>query len=229
MRFDVRCLGDYTIILSAVEERPTICGSDEVPHQIYHRIGDEFGAVVRSKPLSENVEEFKMENEIDKLIHLRHPCIVAPIGFVFGVESGSRRELKIGRMYLESCSLSEVVSVNPMWWTSIVKAKAVAGIVLGLRFTHSLGLVHGRSTRNNILFDSNHCIQIVDFNAILLEVGEIEMERDEETQHIGFSGKGLTSERDIRAFASILFELVFERPPQDEETIPRAFRILLPG
>jgi hypothetical protein len=45
-----------------------------------------------------------MENEIEKLINLRHPCIAAPIGFVFPLESGSRQELKIVRLYLESCS-----------------------------------------------------------------------------------------------------------------------------
>jgi serine/threonine protein kinase len=97
------------------------------------------------------------------LISLRHPRIVAPIGFVFPIESDSRQELRIVRLYLEGCSLLEVVSVHPKWWTSIVKAKAVAGIVLGLRFSHSLGLIHGHLTTSNFLFDSNYCIQIVDF------------------------------------------------------------------
>jgi serine/threonine protein kinase len=163
---------------------------------------------MKSKPLS----------EIEKLINLRHPCITPPIGFVFEIESGSRQELKIVRMYLDGCSLLEVVSVNPMWWTSTVKAKAVAGIVLGLRFAHSLGLVHGHLTGNNILFDSDHCIQIVDFNPIGLEIGENESE--EGTQLVGFSREGLTLESDIQAFASILFELVFGHPPQGETSIP---------
>jgi serine/threonine protein kinase len=214
MSFDARCLGDYIVNLSRFEERSIICNSDEVPNEIYHRIEDEFLVVMKSKSHLENVPE----SEIERLINLRHPCIAAPIGFVFGIESGNRRELKIVQMYLEGCSLLEVVSVNPLWWTSTVKAKAIAGIVLGLRFAHSLGLVHGHLTGNNILFDSDHCIEIVDFNAIVLEASENESESG--TQLIGFSRKGWTPERDIEAFASILFELMFGHPPQGEVSIP---------
>jgi hypothetical protein len=218
--FDVPCLGDYIVNLSAFETRSLICGSDEIPNAIYHRIEDEFLVVMKSKPSSENVEESQIENEIEPLINLRHPCIAPPIGFVFGIESDSRRELKIVRLYLEGCSLLEVVSLHPIWWTSTVKAKAVAGIFLGLRFAHSVGLIHGHLTGNNILFDSDHCIQIVDFNPIVLEVDESKTENEEGTQLVGFSRKGWTPERDIQAFASILFEVMFGRLPQDEASIP---------
>jgi serine/threonine protein kinase len=195
-----------------------MCDSDEVPNQIYHRIEDEFFVFMKSKPLLENVSDSEIENEIEKMINLRHPCIAAPIGFVFPIESGSRREMKIVRLYLEGCSLLEVVSVNPIWWTSTVKAKAIAGIVLGLRFAHSLGLLHGHLTGNNILFDSDHCIQIVDFNPIFLDVGE--SESDDGIRLGGLSGEGSRPERDIDAFALILYELVFGHPPQSEISIP---------
>jgi serine/threonine protein kinase len=225
MGLDVRCLGNYNINLSVFEERSIICNSDEIPNEICHRIEDELLVFVKSKSHSANVSESEIEKEIENLINLRHLCIAAPIGFVFGIESSSRQELKIVRMYLEGCSLSEVVSVNPLWLTSTVKAKAVAGIVLGLRFAHSLGLVHGHLTGNNIYFDSDHCIQIVDFNPIVLEFGEMEvememeMENEDGTQLDGFSGKRWTLERDIQAFASILFELVFGHPPPSETSI----------
>jgi serine/threonine protein kinase len=212
--FDVSCLGDYIVNLSIFEERSIICDSDEGSNQIYHRIEDEFVIVMKSKPLSENVEESEIAHEIEKLINLRHPCIAAPIGFVCPIESGSREELKIVQMYLEGCSLLEVVSVNPLGWTSTVKAKAVTGLVLGLRFAHSLGLVHGHLTGNNILFDSDHCIQIVDFHPMVLELRESENE-NEEGRGLGiFSGKEWTPKRDIEAFTSILFELMFGYPPQ---------------
>jgi predicted metal-binding protein len=220
--FGIPCLRDYTVNLSEFDERSVICDSNVSPHQIYHRIEDEFLVCMKSKPLSENVSESEIGNKIENLINLRHPCIPAPIGFVLPIESGSWRELKIVRLHLEGCSLAKVVSANPLWWTSTVKAKAVAGIVLGLRFAHSLGLVHGDLTGHNILFDSDHCIQIVDFQPIELEVGKSESESDCEsgTQLGGFSGERWTMERDIEAFASILFELVFGRPPQGEASIP---------
>jgi serine/threonine protein kinase len=207
-------LGDYIANLSTFEERSMIYDSDEVRNQIYYRVEDEFSVIMRSKPLSENIEE----SEIERLINLGHPSIAAPIGFVFPIESDSPQELKIVRLYFEGCSLAEVLRVDPVWWTSTVKAKAIAGIVLGLRFAHSLGLVHGNLTMNNILYDSDYCIQIVDFNAIALEVDK--SENEEVTPFGGFSGKGWTHERDIQAFASILFELVFGRPLQDEASIP---------
>jgi serine/threonine protein kinase len=220
MGFDVPCLGDYIVNLSIFEERSIICESDEVPNEIYHRIEDEFLVVLKSKSHLENIEESTIENEIETLINLRHPCIAAPIGFVFGIESGSRRKSKIVRMYLDGCSLLKVISVNPLWWTSTVKAKAVAGLVLGLRFAHSLGLMHGHLTGTNILFDSDHCIQIVDFHPIVFEGDEMEMESEHRTQLVGFSGEGWTSKKDIQAFSSILFELLFGHPPQGEVSIP---------
>jgi serine/threonine protein kinase len=214
---DVRCLGDYFINLSGFEERSIICDSDEVGNQICHRIEDELLVVVKSKPLLENVSESQIGMELENLINLGHPCIAAPIGFVFPIESGSWQELKIVRLYFEGCSLTEVLRVNPIRWTSTVKAKVIAGVVLGLRFAHSLGLVHGHLTGNNLLFDSNHSIQVVDFHPIILEVGEDETE--DRTQLSGFSREGWTPERHIRAFASILFELVFGRPLEGEASI----------
>jgi serine/threonine protein kinase len=173
---------------------------------------------MKSKPLSENVEESRIENVIEKLINLRHPCMAAPIGFVCPIESGNLQELKLVRMYFEGCSLLEVMSVHPMYWTSTVKAKVVAGILLGLRFAHNLGLLHDHLTGNNVLFDSDHCIQILAFDPNVLGVGEAGTE--DGTQLAGFSGEEWTPERDIKAFLSILFELVFGRPPQGEISIP---------
>jgi hypothetical protein len=226
--FDLRSLSDYIANLSGFEERSLIGGCDQIGNEIYDRLEDELSVVVKSIAHSECIEKSQIENELGKLIHLHHPSIAALIGFVLPIERGSQQEFKILRLYLEGCSLAEVVSANPVWWTSTVKAKVVAGIVVGLRFAHSLGLVHGHLTGNNILFDSNHNIQIVDFNPIVLEFGEMETEGEDEvetksdaqTQLRGFSGEGWTLERDIQAFASILFELVLEHPPHAEAFIP---------
>jgi hypothetical protein len=215
-------LEDYIVNLSVFEEQSIIGESDEFRNEIYDRLEDNFLVFVKSKPVSENVKELRIEKEVENLINLRHPCISAPIGFVFGIESGIGRELKIVRMYLEGCSLLEVVSVNPVWWTSTVKAKAIAGIVLGLRYSHSLGLIHGHLTLNNILFDPDHCVQIIDFHPIALELGEMEMESAEVTQLVGFSGEGWTPEKDIAVFASVLFELVSGGHLEGESFLPVA-------
>jgi serine/threonine protein kinase len=216
--FGLPCLRNYIVNLSAFEGPLIIGESDEVRNHVYHRVDDAFLVFVKSIPLSECVNKSQMEDEIENLMNLRHPCIAAPIGYVLPIDSGSSEELKIVRLYLEGCSLSEVLSVNPVWWTSTVKAKVVAGIVLGFRFAHSLGLFHGHLTANNIFFDSDHFIQIVDFQPILFEVEKNESEG--ETQLGGFSKEKWIPERDIRAFAAILFEIVVGRPATDEASVP---------
>jgi serine/threonine protein kinase len=100
------------------------------------------------------MEDCRIGLELDKLLNLRHPCTTAPMGFVVPDELSESRELKIVGLYVEGISLSEVISTNPVWCTATAKAKAkvVAGIVLGIRFTHSLGLIHGDLNSQNIFF-----------------------------------------------------------------------------
>jgi predicted metal-binding protein len=218
----LRCLADYLVNLSIFEERSIICESTEISKEIYDRFEDELLVVMKSMPHWESIEESKITNELENLINLRHPCIAALIGFVFRSESRNPQELNIVRLYSEGSSLAEILSVNPVWWTSTVKAKAVAGIVLGLRFAHSLGLLHGHLTTSNILFDSDHCIQIVDFQSIPSRVGGNE---DEEGKRLGsFSEEGWTWKMDVHGFASILFEIVVGRPAHGEISVPTDIR-----
>jgi hypothetical protein len=116
----------------------------------------------------------------------------------------------------------EVVSINPVLWPLTAKATVVAEIVLSLRFAHRFVLHHGHLTGNNILFDSDHCIQIVDFNPIVLEVGESENKSQKGLHLGGFSGEGWTPERDIQAFVSNLVEVMFGHRPQNKVSIPTA-------
>jgi serine/threonine protein kinase len=111
------------------------------------------------------------------------------------------QELKIAGLSIEGRSLAEILSVSPDWWTPTAKVKAVVGIVLGLRFAHSFGLIHGHLTANNIFFDGDHRVQITDFG----------LDGRDSTARWGiggFSGEGWTPQADIRAFVSLLFEIV---------------------
>jgi serine/threonine protein kinase len=216
--FGLQYLRDYLVDLSGFEEKFIIAESQEVPNQIYDRVEDDCLFIVKSIALRDTLEQSQLEQEIEKLINLRHPCIACSIGFVLSIKSVSRPELKICRFYSEGCSLAEVLSVNPVWWTSTVKAKVIAGIVLGLRFAHSLGLLHGHLTTSNIIFDFEHCIQIVDFKPKLFEF--VESKSEEKRQLGGFLGEEWTPERDIQAFASILFEIIVGRPLSGNISIP---------
>jgi hypothetical protein len=70
---------------------------------------------------------------------------------------------EIVRGYCWDGSLSEVISVSPEWWTPTAQAKSIVGVVLGLRFAHSLGLLHGHLIVNNMLFNEDGVIQIIVF------------------------------------------------------------------
>jgi serine/threonine protein kinase len=216
------CLKDYHLNISEFEERSMIYESGAESNGIYDRVEDEFLVVVKSITLTEGLEETAIEKGIEKIINLRHPCIAGLIGLVVGIETGILQELKIVRLYFEGTSLSEVVSGNPVWWTSNVKAKVVAGIVLGLRFAHSLGLFHGCLSARSILFDLDHCIQIINFDPIVLEVVESgsESETEEGMQLGGISREEWRLERDVQAFALILFEIVVGESAKGVASIP---------
>jgi serine/threonine protein kinase len=77
-------------------------------------------------------------------------------------------------LYATGGFLATVLSNSPAWWTPTVKAKAVVGIALGLRFAHGLGLLHEVVKASNILFDADRRIQIADFSSIRLETGIVE-------------------------------------------------------
>jgi serine/threonine protein kinase len=93
--------------------------------------------------------------------------------------------------------------LNPLnWRTQTAKAKVILGTALGIRFAHGNGFLHGAVKATNILFDSNHRIQIADFSPIRLENGSVEP----------FTGEGWSPTVDVSGFVSLLSEIVIGNP-----------------
>jgi hypothetical protein len=189
---DLHNFKDYFVDLSVFEEESTLNKSD------FRRYDDGISIFVKS------IQDLKIET----LINLHHPCIVAPIGFLIPIDPSTSRELKIVRLFSQNGSLAEVLSNAPIWWTPTAKAKAVVGIVLGLRFAHSFGLLHNNLKSNNILFDVDHRIQITDFGS------------NEQQFSFGLTGDDWTPKADVRGFASLLFEITVGRSMNDDPAIP---------
>jgi serine/threonine protein kinase len=177
---------------------------DQLSTEIYRRCEDCSSMIVKTISGVKSMKSLRLL--IEKQLNLSHPCILAPIGFIFQTNSTMSTEFKIVELYLEENSLSEVISSNPVWWTATAKAKAIAGIVLGLRFAHSFGLIHGHLNAKNIVFDVDHRIQITDFYPICLEVDEREQVTDV------LSDEKWSPDQDVRGFASILFEIIVGHP-----------------
>jgi hypothetical protein len=152
-----------------------ICGSVGIESDLDRRFEDSAVMLVESIFLRDLIEDGLIEKEIDKLLNLYHPCITALIGPVFVAGSP---ELKSFGLSSESELLFEVIEASPRWRTPTAKAKAVAGLVLGLRFVHSLGLIHGCFTTTKIVSDLNHRIQITDSLSRLSRNGLSDFSRD---------------------------------------------------
>jgi serine/threonine protein kinase len=163
----------------------------------------------------ESENRLQIENEIEKLMNLKHSCVAAPFGFVV---SSTWTELKIVRTYFPIGSLEEVLQTSPAWWTMTMKSIAVVGIVLGLRFVHSFGLVCMNLKPSNILFDGSHHVQIVDIvpNQAALYCRENFDERTRKAKRVPSKfvapevliGHKPTQKADIYSFALILFSIV---------------------
>jgi hypothetical protein len=201
---DFGCEKDYLIDLSVFEERSGLDENGVISSEMYRRCED--GSLVIVNSMGEFESKESLITEIENQLNLFHPCILSPIGFIFDPELRVSGELKGVGLYSEGSSLSEVISENPIWWTATVKAKAVAGIVLALRFAHSLGLIHGHLNSTNIRFDMDHRIQITDFCRIGRQVGENEKNEDV------LSGEKWSPDQDICGFGLILFEIIVGHP-----------------
>jgi hypothetical protein len=203
----------YLIDDSLFEENRPVCDTRRIESMISWRLTDCCLFIVKSI-----CQLMLIEDWIEHLIDLCHPCIAVPMGFVF---PAGLRTLKVVGLHSELGSLAEVVSGIPMWWTPTAKAKAkakakaVAGFALSLCFVHSFGVIHSGLTANNIVFDSDHRIQIKIFLYCLSEYGTC-----------GFSDERWNPEVDIRVFGSLLFLIVVGSRVKGEMSIPATFRIL---
>jgi serine/threonine protein kinase len=130
------------------------------------------------------------------------------------VFSRASKELKIARLSTRSGSLKDVLSARRLWWTPT--AIAVAGIVLGMKFLHSFGLIHGGLKPNNVLFDEYHRIQIADVGRSPFNLRESAATARGIASEFAApkmqSGEERTARIDVFSFALILFEIVVGFP-----------------
>jgi hypothetical protein len=104
----------YLVDLSIFEEESKEDGCAGVISEKYRRLDDGCLIVMQSINVSHSVNNREIEKELEKEVNLCHPCIAAPIGFIFPVESSELREMKIGQLSIEGHSLAEVVLVHPV-------------------------------------------------------------------------------------------------------------------
>jgi hypothetical protein len=196
-------MSDCVFGLSGFRPGSLLSEPDHISTQIYHGSNNVIRILIKSVNLSASVNDCAIESRIEILMNLRHSCIAGVIGVVF---SSLFREFKVVRRYSSDCSLSTIITDASEWWTPTAKAKAVVGLVLGLRFSHSLGLLHGHPTTNNVFFEADRMIQISDFCMNTLQ--ELESDTAMKADVQGFSRENWTPNRDVLGFVGILSEIV---------------------
>jgi serine/threonine protein kinase len=210
----LRVLANYALDLSTFKRKQNPTLSERLGKFVglYERESDHFEITIKEFPRFGSAKDDALLCLLEMLTHLKHPSIAPLFGIVFPTDSTA---LKIATLCCESISLNEVLVHHPSWWTATAKSKTIAGIVLGMRFAHSLGCVHGSLKPSNILFDNDQNVQIVDFCSNRLR-GSVSNEGE-------VSGRGEADDEeeardewealktDVLSFSLILFEILVGR------------------
>jgi serine/threonine-protein kinase len=171
------------------------------------------------EPNEENTDQLVCEVEI--LAKLHHLCVVELRGFSFATD---RKDVRFETVYIDGDSLGAVLdsASPPSWWTSTVKSRTIARIVLGMQYVHPKGIIHRDLKPNNILLEGAenharicdfHVSRVADLPKMFMQcVGTphyiapdmYESGEDED----GFLHPDPTEKVDVFSFSLILYEIV---------------------
>jgi hypothetical protein len=196
-------ISDCSLDLSGFKAGSLLNENNTISTQISNGCEDGLRIHVKSIQLPATVCPDLLERIVENLMNFRHPCIARAIGVVF---SSPLKSVTIAEIQSSDRSLSEIISTAPEWWTPTAKAKAIVGLVLGLRFAHSFGLLHGHLTANNIVVNEDGLIQITDF--CMNDLGSLDGLAGGKADIEGFSGESWTPKADVQAFAELLLKVV---------------------
>jgi hypothetical protein len=155
--------------------------------------------------------------EVEMLVRSQHPCIVTFVGYSL---PGQGVSPQIATKYPSKGSLQSAFDemrsgATPSFLEKTAMAKIVSGIVLGMRYIHSRGIVYGSLAPENIFLDEDGGPRIGGFGAgifrdvnttLTVKLGNACYAAPET-----FDGVYSTAS-DVYSFALILYELVTKEP-----------------
>jgi hypothetical protein len=92
---------------------------------------DDTLTVVKSISFLESIDYCQIDFKIENLMNLQHSCIAFRIWCIFFMELSGKWKFKTLQFYATKSLLTHNFSDLSIWWTSIMKTNAIAGIVFG--------------------------------------------------------------------------------------------------
>jgi serine/threonine protein kinase len=154
--------------------------------------------------------------EIENMARSQHPCVVELLGYSF---PSPPFPAQIGRRFYERGTLRELLDARasdrrPNWCKARQVAAIAIGLVLGMRFIHSRGIVHGNLRPESIFLDSDGHPRIGGFGHSAID-GERTTEASLYLAPEVRDGGEMMEVADVYSFTLILYELIAKRPVFD--------------
>jgi serine/threonine protein kinase len=159
-------------------------------------------------------EDLSFFREIEALIHLTHPCIVPIVGYSMKTATAPAR---IGMRAAANGSLRDALALpDAPLLDATGGAIVIAGVALGMRFTHARGWIHRDLKPSNILLDEHGYPQIGDLGTSRLFNPDLTFKRRVRSPLYMapemYDDVEYTQAVDIYSFALVLFEILVRRP-----------------
>jgi serine/threonine protein kinase len=174
--------------------------------------------------------------EVAILASLRHPCIIDIVGLC--LPNDECKEVRIVMEYACNGSLASALKeVNkgnpPEFWTHENISKIIVGIVLGMRYLHSKGIIYRDLKPGNLLLDEQFRVRICDLGTSRIEncgtatadtFTTFSYAAPEDLLHWGVP----TKKADIFSFGLILYELFVGKSVFPSDAAPeRIIKLLI--
>lgn len=161
----------------------------------------------------EEGKQFKRINEIG--CKTQHPCIAEMIGFI------NQTELESAFVIYElsaNGTLQNIINAQPKIWNSTRKAICVMEIVTGMKYLHSLDIIHKYLKPSNIIFDKNFHAKMCDYSeSTFIDIEQIALKDPTTAFFLSpelLNDGSVTKATDVFSFGSILFVIIFGTIPQ---------------